>query len=1149
MKDKPVYIANTEAQFKELPVKGEYVTINNERFYKISNYHKMAPFFMTIVSASDHWMFISSNGALTAGRKNPENALFPYYTDDKIYDSGDVTGSKTILAVEKDYRLVLWEPFSPYYLGLYPITRNLYKNVTGNKIIFEETNEYLNLTFQYGWCFSDKYGFIKKSNIINQNGKSVNISFLDGIRNILPANVERSMQDGYSTLVDAYKRSEFDSEINLGLFTLSSIPVDRAEPSESLKATMVWADGLDDVTCLLSSLQLDRFRETQTIEAETEIRAQKCAFYIHSQKEILPGATLDWRIIADINQDHTAVIELSQMIEGNKIRGSVLDEDIEKNTEALKKIIANSDGLQVSNDELVTSRHSSNVLFNVMRGGVFNNNYQLDIDDFCEFIQHRNKDVFQKREQELCSLTKLTDFQNLLELAKASGESNFIRICYEYLPLFFGRRHGDPSRPWNHFSIDVKKQDGSTELNYQGNWRDIFQNWEALGYSYPDFVENMFCKFVNAMTADGYNPYRVTRDGFEWELHDPSDPWSNIGYWGDHQVIYLLKLLELSQKFHPGELEKLLSNDIFTYSNIPYKIKPFNELIKNPHDSIEFDTELDQEFRKKTKEIGIDGKLIWVDENIYHVNLAEKLLVILLTKLSNFVPGGGIWMNTQRPEWNDANNALVGYGLSMVTLYYIRRFIVFLQQLFVDVKNDKIELSDSVYHYYIEIKRALEEAPIDVQDHNRDIEGKKLFEKLGIVGSDYRSSLYKNGFSGAKKHLPVIDVKNFFNLTLEHLDVTIKNNKREDKLYNSYNLIDLKADEISIVQLYEMLEGQVAVLSSDFLSLEQSVNLLDALRASSLYRADQNSYILYPNRSLPGFLEKNAIPSNLVQTSKLLSKLMSDNNADIVKKDAKGSYHFNSEFRNAAYLENALRGLDNVEYGELIAQETNTILEIYETIFNHKFFTGRSGTFFKYEGIGSIYWHMVSKLLLVVQENLLKAIEDKADGKITSRLKEYYQEIKAGIGLHKSPAQYGGFPTDPYSHTPANMGAQQPGLTGQVKEDIIVRLLEMGIKIDNGHLIFNPVLLNKDEFLDRDYQWCFNDISGITRSINLRPNSLAFSFCQVPIVYHQSQGNRIRLQLKNDTVEINGLELDCENSKKIFNRTCEIMQIDVFLDM
>ena len=60
-----------------------------------------------------------------------------------------------------------------------------------------------------------------------------------------------------------------------------------------------------------------------------------------------------------------------------------------------------------------------------------------------------------------------------------------------------------------------------------------------------------------------------------------------------------------------------------------------------------------------------------------HVTMTEKLLVLLLAKLTNLVPEGGIWMNTQRPEWNDANNALVGKGLSVVTVAYLRRFIAF----------------------------------------------------------------------------------------------------------------------------------------------------------------------------------------------------------------------------------------------------------------------------------------------------------------------------------------------------------------------------------------------------------------------------------------------------------------------------------------
>jgi hypothetical protein len=114
----------------------------------------------------------------------------------------------------------------------------------------------------------------------------------------------------------------------------------------------------------------------------------------------------------------------------------------------------------------------------------------------------------------------------------------------EYLPLTFSRRHGDPSRPWNRFSIRVSADDGSELLYYEGNWRDIFQNWQALLRSYPRYLPHVVAKFLNASTVDGHNPYRISRDGIDWEVPDPDDPWSNIGYWGDHQIVYLLHLLE-----------------------------------------------------------------------------------------------------------------------------------------------------------------------------------------------------------------------------------------------------------------------------------------------------------------------------------------------------------------------------------------------------------------------------------------------------------------------------------------------------------------------------------------------------------------------------------------------------------------------------
>jgi hypothetical protein len=184
---KNIYIGSNKVDPVEKPVRGEIVRFLEEEYYKISNYDLMPPFLMSITSGSDLWMFISSNGALSAGRRNPDNALFPYYTDDRIHDSHDITGSKTILLISINDRKYLWEPFSDRYENVYQTERNLYKNKTGSKVVFEEINHDLSISFRYAWTNCDCFGFIKKSQIINHNKKIVRVRLLDGIQNILPS--------------------------------------------------------------------------------------------------------------------------------------------------------------------------------------------------------------------------------------------------------------------------------------------------------------------------------------------------------------------------------------------------------------------------------------------------------------------------------------------------------------------------------------------------------------------------------------------------------------------------------------------------------------------------------------------------------------------------------------------------------------------------------------------------------------------------------------------------------------------------------------------------------------------------------------------------------------------------------------------------
>ena len=81
-----ILIGDTKLKQREKEITGEYVLLLGEWFYKIQNYDAMEPFFMSLVSSSDHWLFISSTGGLTAGRGGPDQSLFPYYTEDNQHE-------------------------------------------------------------------------------------------------------------------------------------------------------------------------------------------------------------------------------------------------------------------------------------------------------------------------------------------------------------------------------------------------------------------------------------------------------------------------------------------------------------------------------------------------------------------------------------------------------------------------------------------------------------------------------------------------------------------------------------------------------------------------------------------------------------------------------------------------------------------------------------------------------------------------------------------------------------------------------------------------------------------------------------------------------------------------------------------------------
>jgi hypothetical protein len=503
-------------------------------------------------------------------------------------------------------------------------------------------------------------------------------------------------------------------------------------------------------------------------------------------------------------------------------------------------------------------------------------------------------------------------------------------------------------------------------------------------------------------------------------------------------------------------------------------------------------------------------------------------------------------MNTQRPEWNDANNALVGFGLSMVTLYHLRRYLDHLDRLFGRFEAEAVEVSAEVAAWLGSVKTAMtrfsEPVATMADDARKDFVG-----RLGSAFSEYRDRVYTSGFSG-RVQVPLTDITGLCRVAMEHLDATIRQSRRPDGLYASYNLIRFSPDgaEASVDHLGEMLEGQVAALDAGTLTPEERIEVIDALFESEMYRADQHSFMLYPAHRPPAFLDKNVVPAESVHDDPLLSTLVDACDTSIILRGGDGTFRFHADFSSARDLHQALDLLaENPRWATLVHDRRDAVLETYESVFNHRAYTGRSGSMYGYEGIGSIYWHMVAKLLVAVQGSVLDAEAAGAPSDIVERLTNAYWRVRSGLGFNKTAAEFGAIPIDPYSHTPSHAGAQQPGMTGLVKEELLTRPLELGIRVERGEIVFDPALLRPEELLARPEAWSLLGLDLESAELEIPAGSLGATVCQVPVIVSTgSAAPLIEVTLVDGSKHhITGERVDRSYSASVFARTGQVTMI------
>ncbi|MGC6456404.1 MAG: hypothetical protein ACON39_04075 [Coraliomargaritaceae bacterium] len=1118
----------------------QIVEIDGESFVVINQLQEMPGFFLSMVSAGNHWFFVSTNGALSAGRKSPDHALFPYYTVDKLTANWNCTGPQTIIQCNG----ITWEPFKPYDAARFPVEQRIYKNLNGDSVIFEETNKQLDLCYRYRWRTSAKYGFIRTVSLHNRGDDERNLHIVDGLADLLPSGIDARTQLSYSCLVDAYRLSEYTSENKLLVHRMAASLIDEAVPLECLLATTVWSVGWPQSDILLSLKEAQEYIEKpiQTTQDKT-LRSTRGAYFNAGQISLSSGASHQWSQVADIDASQSKVAELAEALKTpEKVFQEVLL-DTEEGSQRLEELIASADGLQVSQDTDMTTHHRANVLYNIMRGGVFPNGYTICPDQFRDYIGKLHLDLPESDEAWLNALPETPIHRTAIIELSATASPKLQRACAEYLPLVFSRRHGDPSRPWNHFTIQTTNDLGKPIVGFQGNWRDIFQNWEALAWSFPHYNTAFIHKFLNATTADGYNPYRITSEGIEWEEPDEEDPWASIGYWGDHQIVYLLKLLEFAEDLDPSAISQQLDKKAFVFADVPYEIKSQDELEADPKHSIHFNRARNKEISNRVAAIGADGKLVHREEGqLMQACLLEKLLLPALVKLSNLVPGGGIWMNTQRPEWNDANNALAGNGLSIVTTCYLHRYILFLERLLKD-RKESFSCFDALADFLREMNTHLKKDPEEITKNNQA--RYQTLRAFGLAGESYRNRIYSRAF-GKSESVPMDEISQLLANARRHIAHTITLNRRRDGLYHAYNILHLKNQSAEIEFLDPMLEGQVAALSSQAITPEETLTILEALPESPLYCPRRRSYILYPDKQLPSFLDFNKVPTEEALARPLIAKMHELEDPRLLCISTDDCMRFNPKIRNRFELDQMLDELAaDKQLKKLIQADREPIHQLFEKTFNHNAFTGRSGSMFAYEGLGSIYWHMVSKLMLSALEVTL----DKDNQHLRQALTKSYYNIQSGLGFRQSPAEYGAFPADAYSHTPSHSGACQPGLTGMVKEGILCRFLELGVHFEKGCLQFRPSILRKAELTLQEEPTEFVRMNGTAETILVPSESLLFTFAQTPVVYQRSESDepQILIHFRDGTERtLHSDTLDSELTEAIIGREDRIQQVIVY---
>ena len=377
--------------------------------------------------------------------------------------------------------------------------------------------------------------------------------------------------------------------------------------------------------------------------------------------------------------------------------------------------------------------------------------------------------------------------QTYLDNLLRGGVPTFFRSGGKTVPYYlYSRKHGDPEREYNYFSLGKEYY-----AQGNGNFRDVNQNRRCDVLFAPEVGTENIHIFFDLLQTDGYNPLVVTpstytlpedirevylagvpqagkellsgsftpgqlamaAEDWGWDkerilrftaevicaAHREANADFGEGYWCDHWT-YNLDLIESYLAVYPEKREELLFADrSYRYYETRVMVNPRAKRYEMTENGLRQYHALDEHAKKTAHK--------WMhtaDGPEARSTLMEKLILLCTLKTATLDPEGmGVEMEGGKPGWYDALNGLPGLlGSSMAESCELARLLRF--------TAEALECREGAVELYAEAAELLTEVEAIL---NTEQSGFGRWDRLNCLKEDYRRNTL-DGFRGARRALP-----------------------------------------------------------------------------------------------------------------------------------------------------------------------------------------------------------------------------------------------------------------------------------------------------------------------------------------------------------------------------------------------------------